>query len=179
MAHRYRTIAVSALALAAGAAAIALAGPVVTTGSMSVAGSGYGTVTVQGDVWAFGSIGGGGQIEVRTNHTGAIIGVGGRSMRVGPHRDVVVYVGTGRQFGVSANAGSFWVAVRGRWISETLVGAGRIVFTGRGTYTYGYGSRQVVTRPWPRVPVQLRQAGDRRAHGMVPRTPVARPSEAA
>ncbi len=179
MAHRYRTIALSAVALAAGSAVIALAGQVVPTGSMSVSGNGYGTVTIQGNVWAFGAIGRGGQIEVRTTRTAAIVGVGGRSLRVGPHRDVVLSVGAGRQFGVSARAGSFWVAVRGRAVSATLVGAGRVVFTGRGTYTFGYGSRHVVTRAWPRVPVQLRQTGDRSVVGLIPRTSMARTSAAA
>ena len=174
MAHRHRTTAVVALALAVGATAIVLAGPVVPTGSMSVAGSAYGTVTVRGNVWAFGSIGGGGKIEVRTTRTGAIVGVGGRSLRVGPHRDVLMFVGARRQFGVSARSGTFWVAVRGRAISATLVGAGRVVLTGRGTYTYGYGSRHVVTRPWSRVPVQLRQARDRAAVGLIPRTAMTR-----
>ena len=179
MAHRYPTIALSAIALAAAGAAIALAGQVVPTGSMSVTGTGYGTVTVQGNVWAFGAIRGGGQIEVRTTRTAAIVGAGGRSLRIGPHRDVVLYVGAGRQFGVSAASGPFWVAVRGRAVSATLVGAGRVVFTGRGTYTFGYGSRHVVTRPWPRVPVQLRQASERSAVGLIPRTSLTRTTAAA
>ncbi len=178
MAHRYRTTAGVALGLAVGATAVVLAGPVVPTGSMSVAGSAYGTVTVQGNVWTFGAIRGGGQIEVRTTRTGAIVGVGGRSLRVGPHRDVLLFVGAGRQFGVSSKSGTFWVAVRGRAISATVVGAGRVVFTGRGTYSYGYGSTHVVTRPWPRVPVLLRQAHDRTAVGLIPRTAVARTATA-
>ena len=65
MAHSYRRIAVSAVALAAAATAIALAGPKISTGSVAVAGSG--AVGVNGDVVILGSVTGSrAQIEIQT-----------------------------------------------------------------------------------------------------------------
>ena len=85
---RYRRTALAALAALAAGTALALAGPSVTTGSMWVQGSGYGTVSVHGDVVVLGATTGPGQLEVRTGRSGASIGMNGHQRRIAPNRDV-------------------------------------------------------------------------------------------
>ena len=154
---RYRRTALAALAALAAGTALALAGPSVTTGSMWVQGSGYGTVSVHGDVVVLGATTGPGQLEVRTGRSGASIGMNGHQRRIAPNRDVVVNVPAGAQFGVTTNWAPFKVTIRGRRIAATIAGTGVVTFTGHGIYT-GYGTS--ISRAWTRVPVQLRQPSD-------------------
>lgn len=164
MAHSYRRIAVSAVALAAAATAVALAGPKISTGSVAVAGSG--AVGVKGDVVILGSVTGSrAQIEIQTTRSTASIGVGGRSRRIPPHRDVVLFANRGVPFGITTTAGTVRIKVRGRGISATIFGSGTITLTGHGTYSYGYNGP--TTRPWSKAVIQLHQPTDRAAARMV------------
>lgn len=148
-----RTAVVAAAALVA-TAALAAAVPSVNTGSMWVNGTGYGSVTVRGDVVVLGATNGPGHIQVRTGASGASIGLNARRRRIAPHRVVTVAVRAGAQFGVTSNWAPFMVIVRGRGISATIFGSGIITFMGRGTYQ-GYGTSW--SRRWTRASVQLRQ----------------------
>ena len=141
--------------VATAAATVALAGPMVDTGSISVAGTGVGAVTVTGRVVLLGSVDSSrAQLEIITLRSGATLGVAGRTRKIPVGRDVTVTAGVGAFFGVTANSGQIRVIVRGRGISATIAGTGTVVFAGRGTYAYGYPP---ITRAWPKTPLALRQ----------------------
>ena len=158
-----------AVVVAAATSAIALAGPTVGTGSISVAGTGIGTVTVTGRVVVLGSVGASrAQLEIITLRSGATLGVGGRSRKIPVGRDVIVSAGAGAFFGVTANSGQIRVIVHGRGIQETIAGTGTVLFSGRGTYAFGYPP---ITLAWPKVPLTLRQPSASAVHRVArPRT---------
>jgi len=146
---------VLAVFVATAAATLALAGPMVDTGSISVAGAGVGTVAVTGRVVILGSVATSrAQLEIITLHSGATLGVGGRTRKIPVGRDVTVTAGMGAFFGVTANSGQIRVIVHGRGISATIAGSGTVVFSGRGTYSFGYPP---ITRAWPKTALGLRQ----------------------
>jgi hypothetical protein len=155
MTRRHRRSAALAVILASAAAAVAIAGPTVNTGSISVAGTGVGTVAVTGRVVVLGSVGASrAQLEIVTQRSAATLGVGGRTRRIPVGRDVTVSAAPGAFFGVTASSGQIRVIVHGRGIAATIAGTGTVVFSGRGTYSFGYPP---ITRAWPKAALTLRQ----------------------
>lgn len=156
MNRKHHRIGALAIVIAAGAAALALAGPTVNTGWIYVNGAGTaGTVRFTGQGWLRGSINGGHpSIEVRTSGTPVVVGLGGRSRRVAANSDVRFALVPREQFGVLFPGTTLQVTLRGPDIAETISGAGTVTFTGRGTYSSGY-SQQV--RAWPKTALTLRQ----------------------
>ncbi len=55
---------------------------------------------------------------------------------------------------MTANSGPIRVILHGRGIQTTIAGAGTVLFSGRGTYAFGYPP---ITRAWPKTPLALRQ----------------------
>jgi hypothetical protein len=164
-----RRSAALAVVVAAATSVIALAGPTVDTGSISVAGTGMGTVTVTGRMVVLGSVTASrAQIEIVTLRSGATLGVGGHTRKIPIGRDVIVSAGTGTFFGVTANSGPIRVILHGRGIQATIAGAGSVLFAGRGTYAFGYPP---MTRAWPKTPLALRQPTASAVHRVArPRT---------
>ena len=155
MTRARRWSAALAVVVAAATSAIALAGPTVDTGSISVAGSGMGTVTVTGRVVVLGSVAASrAQLEIITLRSGATLGVSGHTRKIPIGRDVVVSAGVGTFFGVTATSGQIRIILHGRGIQSTIAGAGTVLFAGRGTYAFGYPP---MTRAWPKAPLVLRQ----------------------
>jgi outer membrane receptor protein involved in Fe transport len=154
MTGSHRRIAALAVVIASTVAVTAaVAQPTVDTGSISVSGSG--TVAVTGRVVVLGAVSNSrAQIEIQTLRSAAALGLGGRTRRIAPGRDVIVSAGPGVFFGITAANGTIRVTVRGRGISATIAGTGTVAFVGRGTYAFGYPP---VTRPWPKLPLSLRQ----------------------
>ena len=169
MTRALRRSAALAVVVAAATSVIALAGPTVDTGSISVAGTGMGTVTMTGRVVVLGSVAASrAQLEIVTLRSGATLGVGGRTRKIPIGRDVIVSAGTGTFFGVTANSGQIRVIVHGRGIQATIAGTGTVLFSGRGTYAFGYPP---MTRAWPKAPLMLRQPTASAAHHVArPRT---------
>jgi len=149
-----RSVALAAVAAAA-TAAVALAGPTVNTGSISVAGTGAGGINVAGRVVVFGSVSASrAQLEIVTLRSAAMLGVAGRTRKIPVGRDVVVTAPAGAFFGVTANSGAIRVIVHGKGIAATIAGTGTVTSVGRGTYSFGYPP---VTRAWPKTVLTLRQ----------------------
>jgi hypothetical protein len=165
----HRRSAALAVLVAATAATVALAGPMVDTGSISVTGTGVGSVAVTGRVVVLGSVATSrAQLEIITLRSSATLGVAGRTRRIPIGRDVTVTAGMGAFFGVTANSGQIRVIVRGRGIATTIAGAGTVIFSGRGTYSFGYPP---LTRLWPKTALTLRQpTGQALKHAPRPHT---------
>jgi hypothetical protein len=157
--HR-STLALSTL-LVVGAAtcAIAAANPTVTSGSVSITGSG--TVNVTGQVWVQGALSGPHPlIVIRTTTASASFASPGKSRRIPKGRTVQIPVTPKAYFSIMGTAGTTVVRLRGAQISATVAGTATVRFSGKGTYTPFNG----MPTQWPRTALHLVQPTTSTAH---------------
>ncbi len=166
MRYSHRRIAALAVVVGTAAAAVALAGPTVGTGWISVTGAdSAGVVHFSGQGLVRGSINGGHpSIEIHAGATPIVVGLGGRQRRIPAGADVRIALDAGEQFGVISTGTRLQVILRGPDIAATIAGTGTISFTGRGTYSCGYPP---VGRAWPKTALTLLQPKATALHGTV------------